>query len=200
MKTIVTDVDGVILDWETAFHNWMMDEGHQAVSGTEHEWGMHRRFNIERSTATNMVRQFNESAAIGFLKPHKDAVKYINQLAEEGYRFVMLTAFGKDKYAKELRRMNLENLLGQDVDFDLICVDVAERKDKVLGELAEEYTGSYWIEDNPRNAKDGGDVGFMPILMDHPYNRNYEGPIPRVNNWQEIYEIIKENELLTIGA
>ena len=31
-KIIITDCDGVLLDWETAFHKWMESHGHVLVA------------------------------------------------------------------------------------------------------------------------------------------------------------------------
>jgi FMN phosphatase YigB (HAD superfamily) len=31
MKKILTDCDGVLLDWETAFHDWMVNKGYSKV-------------------------------------------------------------------------------------------------------------------------------------------------------------------------
>ena len=33
-KIILTDADGVLLDWESAFHKWMESHGHVTVSYT----------------------------------------------------------------------------------------------------------------------------------------------------------------------
>jgi uncharacterized HAD superfamily protein len=51
-------------------------------------------------------------------------------------------------------------------------------------------SGLFWIEDKPSNAELGINLGLQPLLMDAPYNKDYNGAVRRVNNWKEIYSIV----------
>ena len=48
----------------------------------------------------------------------------------------------------------------------------------------------YWIEDSVDHAESGRKIGLKSIIMDHPYNKEWDGP--RVKNWKQIYEIIND--------
>jgi FMN phosphatase YigB (HAD superfamily) len=193
-KVILTDVDGVILDWEAGFHEWMEDAGHRPVEGHEDMHGMHLRFDMERSTAHNMVRQFNESAAIGFLRPLRDAVQGMQELASMGYRFEIITALGLNRHAQTLRYQNLSYVLGPAVKFHVYYVDTAAPKTEILNEMGQRYPGHWWIEDSPQNARDGIRAGLRSILIRHPFNEGYKMKCPRVYGWDEIVNLVKIDE------
>lgn len=190
-EIILTDVDGVILDWENAFHEWMTDLGHQAVDNYQALRGMHRRYDIERNTSMNLVRQFNESAQIGFLEPLRDAAEVIHNLyMQDGYDFVMITALGTNRYAQMARERNLREVL--DIDFKIHYVDTAAPKKEILTQLAPRYQGCLWIEDNTLNADQGQELGLQGVVMRHTHNAEYEGSCTVVDNWQEIATIAEE--------
>jgi|TARA_R110002126_G_scaffold66147_4_gene168201 FMN phosphatase YigB (HAD superfamily) len=187
-KLILVDCDGVLLDWGYAFYKWMeesnglevMEEGVYNVAAT---------FHITKTEARNLVRQFNESARIGFLPGFKDAIKYVKMLHAEGYIFHCITSLSTDEYAKKARMENLERLFGKGVFEELICLDCGADKDEGL--LPYKDSGCIWVEDKPHNAECGIDMGLRSILIEHGHNVDYENNnLTKVKNWKEIYEMI----------
>ena len=75
--TILTDVDGVVLDWEEGFSVWMEHHGHALVDGSKFMYNIGERYGMTAEQGSKMVKQFNESAAIGFLPPLRDAQNYV---------------------------------------------------------------------------------------------------------------------------
>ena len=51
-KTILTDVDGVLLNWEYAFDIYMTEHGFKKQEGEEFVYGMEIRYGIERQQVT----------------------------------------------------------------------------------------------------------------------------------------------------
>lgn len=188
-KLILTDCDGVLLNWEFAFECWMETHGHNVVDTSAYNIGV--RYGI--NNAKKLIRQFNESAAIGFLPPHRDAMHYVKRLHEEhGYVFRVITSLSLDPYAKRLREKNLIKLFGSAME-SVICLDTGADKNEAL----EPYrnSGLYWIEDKIENAVVGSDIGLNSILMEHEHNMHYvDNLIPLVRNWKEIYEKILTEE------
>lgn len=72
-KIILTDVDGVLLDWQAAFFDWMVGQGFTPVT-PKSLYDMSKKFGQEKRVMQSLVRQFNESARIGYLEPLRDAV------------------------------------------------------------------------------------------------------------------------------
>ena len=186
-KVILTDCDGVILDWLYAFDQWMARHGYTIVE--EGQYQMELKYGLERAEAKRLVRMFNESAAIRKLPPLRDAIKYVRKLHEEhGYIFHAITSLSKDQYACHLRTKNLRELFG-DTAFDkYVYLDTGADKDDEL--IKYQGTGCWWIEDKPENAECGIKFGLNSLLIDHDFNQYYTGDIPRVKNWKQIYNII----------
>ena len=122
-KVILTDADGVLLNWEYAFTCWMEQHGHTQVENANFLYNIGERFGITAETGKLLVKQFNESAAIGFLPALRDAMYYVKRLHEEhGYVFRCITSLSLDKNAYKLRKMNLEKLFGETAFEELVCL------------------------------------------------------------------------------
>lgn len=47
-KVILTDVDGVLLDWIYSFTQWMDRHGYVMAEGGEFEYDIQKRYNLEK--------------------------------------------------------------------------------------------------------------------------------------------------------
>ena len=188
-RIILTDADGVLLDWEYSFDVWMRQHGFNKVEGGNLKYNIGTRYGIDAEQGKKLIRIFNESAHMGFLPPLRDAMYYIKRLHEEhGYVFHCITSLSKDENAQELRRMNLKKLFGETAFEKFIFLDTGADKDDAL----EPYrnSGYYWIEDKIINAQVGHDLGLKSILMEHGHNMDAKTEFPKVKNWREVYDII----------
>ena len=186
---ILVDCDGVLCNWEYAFAIWMEQHGFNRVQGSEFVYDIGDRYNISRDQGRKLIKMFNESAAIGFLPPLRDAMYYVKRLHEEhGYVFHCITSLSQDINAQRLREMNLKKLFGETAFERIVCLDTGADKNYAL----EEYAGSgyWWIEDKPENADVGYSMGLRSMLMEHGHNMNHECPYPVVKNWREAYALI----------
>ena len=182
---ILTDVDGVLLEWEPAFTKWMNSKGYEVQ--TEGVYKQATRFGIEQALSDALTNRFNESAWMGYLKPIPGAVKWLERFADEGYTFECLTSQSEDIYAGYLRKYNLEMLFGK-VITECTCIATGSDKDEHLKNWA---PGHWWIEDKPQNAIAGLEAGHKPILITHPYNKDFEHEgIERADSWEDIFNII----------
>lgn len=187
-KVILVDCDGVLLDWEYAFDVWMRRHGHTPVENGFSIYKIGQRYNI--TNANKMIRMFNESAAIGFLPPLRDAIHYVKKLHEEhGYIFHAITSLSNDPAAQELRTSNLKRLFGDSVFERYVYLDTGADKDEAL--LPYKDTGCVWVEDKYTNAVVGADLGLDSLLVKHDHNADFEHPnVKTINNWKEVYDHI----------
>ena len=189
-QIILVDADGVLLNWEYAFSIWMETHGFGLIPGGGFDYDISQRYNIDREQGSKLIKIFNESAAIGFLPPLRDAMFYVKRLHEEqGYVFHCITSLSSDPAAGKLREMNLNKLFG-DTAFELVtCLPTGADKKEALSKY--KGSGCYWVEDLPKNAETGIELGLRSILMEHGHNMHYfHQDIPLVKNWKELYELI----------
>lgn len=187
---ILVDCDGVILNWEYAFAVWMEQHGFNKVPGGDLDYNINERYGIDYEQGRKLIKMFNESAAIGFLPPLRDAMYYVKRLHEEhGYTFHCITSLSTDPNAGKLREMNLAKLFGKTAFTKVVCLDTGADKDAAL--LPYRDTGCWWIEDKPENAETGYRLGLRSIVIEHGHNMHYyHKDIPVVKNWKELYKII----------
>lgn len=186
-KLILVDCDGVLLDWQYSFYQWMEQRGHTPRSYDEYDMG--KVFDMSYAEAKQMCEYFNTSAAIGWLTPFRDAVKYVRKLNQDhGYIFHCITSLSTDKYAGKLRKKNLEAIFGKKIFEEVICLECGGDKDDAL--LPYKDTGCVWVEDKPENADLGMKLGLNSMLIEHGHNKDYAGEATKVANWKEIYELI----------
>ena len=199
-RIILTDVDGVLLEWEHHFTEWMLqrsyfdDEGkriypYKLLPDKENTYEMAERFGLTIPEIRKEIREFNKSAWIGTQPPMPNSQTWVKLLAAEGWTFIPITAQTSDIPAQQLRKRRLGELFGDHVFKNYHILDTGSDKNNVLAEFHD--TGLYWVEDKPKNALVGLEYGLKVLLIDHPYNRKVTHPkITRVNNWQDIHKIV----------
>ena len=199
-RIILTDVDGVLLEWEHHFTKWMLQKTlfdergaryhpHRLLPDKQDTYWMEERFGLTKNEIRIQIREFNRSAWMGTQRPMLGSQTWVKLLAAEGWTFIPITSQTSDKPAQELRKRRLGELFGEHVFTNYHILGTGADKDSALAEF--HNTGLYWVEDKPANAVAGLKYGLKPILIDHPYNKdlNHDGII-RVNNWQDIHKIL----------
>ena len=202
-RIILTDVDGVLLEWESHFTEWMLqrnyyDDQEQRVypykllPDKQNTYEMADRFGLSIIQIRKEIREFNKSAWMGTQCPMPDSQTWVKLLAAEGWTFIPITSQTSDIPAQQLRKKRLGELFGDHIFKNYHILDTGSDKDSVLAEF--HNTGLYFIEDKPKNALTGLKYGVRPILIDHPYNRDFQHPdVIRVNNWKQIHELLHED-------
>lgn len=188
MAQILTDVDGVLLDWEEAFTKWMQHRGYEPKNPIDYKQS--GRYEIAQDLADDLVERFNESAWIGYLPILRDAYKGVRKFVDAGYTFECITSLSSDRYSSELRSQNLVNIFGHDAFSRIRCIETGADKDDILSE----YDTHFWIEDKPANCIAGLNAGHKPILIDHHFNQDFENEhVFRAKNWEEIFRYVQTN-------
>ena len=199
-RIILTDVDGVLLEWEHHFTKWMLQRTYFDKKGSrfhpyrlledkENTYEMADRFGVTIPEIRKEIREFNRSAWMGTQRPMPGSQTWVKLLHAEGWTFIPITSQTSDKPAQELRKRRLEELFGKQVFSNYHILGTGADKDSALAEF--HNTGLYWVEDKPKNALVGLNYALTVLLYDRPYNRDFNHPdITRVNNWKQIHEIL----------
>jgi len=186
-KIILSDVDGVLLDWELAFHKWMEDKGYTAADKSLYK--MNEAYDIEKAESKRLIREFNESVRMLDLPAFRDARSGVARLVEAGYQFIVITSMSLDPMAKKAREINLEAVFGENVFVEVICLDTGADKDEAL--IPWKDSNIIFIEDKAENAVTGADMGLRSILIEHKHNAECDDPrIARCADWKEITDLI----------
>lgn len=190
-KIILTDCDGVCVDWNLGFNKFMDDKGYPQLPNTEDQYNLMVRHNITSKQAMEFVKEFNEGHYIADLEPFADSVEYIKKLADLGFRFIAVTSISNSEVAHKHRTKNLLSLFG-DVFDEVNCIETGASKSFILQRWAN--LGYFWIEDHMRQAEAGHEAGLRTVLITHPYNEHYSTDLfPRVSHttpWEDIYNLI----------
>ncbi len=188
--TILTDADGVLLNWRDSFDYYMMYNHSIFATGDVRKYDQTLRYNMAAEDINRYILQFNNSSNIGFLPPLYDSVKYIQKLYEMGYTFKVITSLSLNPFSQELRTKNLKKIFGnaiQSIDY----LDTSADKDEILEEYSHTYPEHNWIEDKVKNAFVGAKFGFDSMLLKHPYTKLEDtSGITVCSNWKQIYERI----------
>ena len=194
-KIIGVDVDGVLLKWEEAFDDFMSGQG--LTKKDQGHFDLRKHYPEVPADALNTyISVFNESAYMRYLEPMDGAVEYVKKLADEGYRFSVITSQTLDKVANRAREDNLKEVFG-DVFENFTFLETGQGKYFALQKFD---IGTIWIDDKPDNVESGKVLGLVPIILDLPHNRSYNNKqmnIQRANSWKDIYDIIKEKHNVT---
>ena len=148
-KVILTDCDGVLVDWLYAFDAWMARKGYKKTHSDV--YALEECYGIPRAEMKRLVRFFNESASIVEVPPLRDAIKYVKKLHEEkGYVFHCITSLSLEPAAAKLREKNLKALFGETVFEKVVCLDTGADKDEALMPYLD--SGCVWVEDKIENV------------------------------------------------
>jgi uncharacterized HAD superfamily protein len=199
-RIILTDVDGVLLEWEHHFTKWVLQKSyfdehgnryypHKLLPNKQNTYEMAERFGVTKNEIRALIREFNRSAWMGTQRPILESQTWVKLLSAEGWTFIPITSQTSDIPAQQLRKRRLGELFGNHVFTNYHILGTGADKDSALAEFHD--TGLYWVEDKPNNAIAGLKYGLKPILIDHPYNKDFSHPdIIRVSNWKDIHSLL----------
>ena len=189
-KIILSDCDGVLTNWSETFVQWAVSEKNLVLidDHAERYWVEDKFVGLNHKEAHKYVHEFNRTETIRTLPPLRDAVKYVGQLAELGYKLHVITAIEAADEIRERRIENLTNLFG-DVFSEITLVGKWEKKAKYLERCKD--THCWWLEDNVGHAETGYQLGLETVLMSHDYNAHFvHDDIHVVEDWEQIYDLI----------
>ena len=190
-KLILTDVDGVLCDWEGGFNTFMESKGFKMIENGHLEYVIGDRFGIDRELGYSYVREFNNSKSITTLDPLRDSKEWVKRIHDDlGYKFHVCSSMSHLQESMDMRTSYLKDQFG-DVFAGFTYLPTGADKDEAL--TAWKDTGYFWVEDKIANCVAGEAQGLRPILIDHEYNRNIDVAHPRVKNWQAIYQLLSSD-------
>lgn len=200
-KRILTDVDGVLLDWVSGMKSYLENEMGFVVDDEEIRRGffISEWLNISRDEASKIVADYHASDYFKNLNSIRNAETVLKDLGENGYRFVAITSAlnpystERQHIIKQNRMDNLTKLFGHIFDdVELVCIQTECKSD-----FLKKYDATWWVEDHVENAIIGQDIGHKSLVMHSDYfefEKAHERKIPVIQCWQEASLIIKKDD------
>ena len=113
------------------------------------------------------------------------AKEVINKLHDEGWKIVIIS-FRKDKYLSDPYGMTEKWLDDNGVKYDKLYVNTGTKTDECI-----ENNVTLFIDDKESHCEDVSNAGIDVLLFTNGYNQD-EKRFPRANDWNQVYEYIKE--------
>lgn len=204
MLKIISDVDGVLLDWFNGFDNWIVNtKGIKPLHNTTPSmYKLEDKYPLTGDEIADCIAEFNSSDEFGSLQPIDGSVEHLGYLLADSTKEVAWLSSGsvegKEELCFEMRSKNLKACFGTDIPGTLLVM----RASKV--EYLKEYKAEYgdnlvFIEDSFEHAQTAVKLGIKTILLDYAYNNNTSRSklLYKAKNWEEIYSLIDrvENEI-----
>ena len=117
------------------------------------------------------------------IKTH--AKEVINKLHDEGWKIVIIS-FRKDKYLPDPYGMTKKWLEDNGIKYDKLFVNTGTKTDECI-----ENNVTLFIDDKESHCEDVSKAGIDVLLFTNYYNQK-EKRFDRVDNWDEVYDYIKE--------
>lgn len=195
-KTLLTDCDGVLLDWLSGIPAFLEDlgmdsshlkerlEGNQFVPIEE----IFMSESLEQALAR--MSQYQTSEYLKSLPVIEAGCELpISRLSEE-YDIIVVTSFSEDKVAHQNREDNLRLRYGDSIS-DLICLPFSANKTDALRDLAKKTDARIWLDDQIKHVHHGIEAGLDSYQYTHLMScgRN-TGEVPEVDSWNKVEQIL----------
>lgn len=179
-QIILIDIDDTIIDTLGAWINYLNEKYNCTVTKEDVKcWDMSKTYTT--LTKEQIYEPFSIADFWKTVKPKQRAAEYIKKLIDDGYRIYLCTsthfANMQAKYEYAIQKY-----------FPYI-----DWKDIILTEHKTLVKADYRIDDNSSYLIDGSGC---KLLMAAPHNKNIAFDVfgmLRVNNWEEIYDIISND-------
>ena len=79
--TLLTDVDGVLLDWDASFKKYVEKRGYKTKGSNPKSWGMTDWINAAADQINKMIARMNGSNIFAMIPPMRDAQLILPKLA-----------------------------------------------------------------------------------------------------------------------
>lgn len=179
---ICIDIDGTITDpyYWISYANEYFNLSITKDQVTEYE--IHKVLNIEENAYLKFYEELK--VEIHSKQPLRNDVKEVLDILQKYNNLYFVTA-----REKSLELLTFSYLLNKEIPFDEVFLLGTHNKVP----KAKELDCDIFIEDNYDNALQLSKNGFKVILIDTNYNRYpLNSNITRVDNWNEILQIINE--------
>ncbi len=186
--TLISDVDGVAMDWTQGFVNYMASIGHHALHANPSTFGMTDIF-PELEKPWTHIMDYQHSPFYEQVRAYEDAKETYGRLHDLGAKIVFLSSCGETDFIKTTRENTLNSEFSGKFD-DIILLPFGASK---LDALSKFKKGSVFIDDQVHIAQEGVLMGHNSFLRDMPYNsKDSCGQVVRLTEMNQLTEFYRK--------
>jgi 5'-nucleotidase len=175
MKTLLIDMDSVICDLMTEWHNRYNQDYNDHLTVDQLKCWNSEKY-VKPECGLKIYDYLNEPGLFLNLQPLPNAIEVLERLHLE-YDILIVTSSVSNAFAEKERWV--EKHLPFIGKYNLVF---SHRKSMISGDLL--------FDDAPHNLIEFSSTGRMAIAMDYPYNRDID--VPRVTNWLEFEDFLRK--------
>ncbi len=167
-RTIIIDVDGVLLNWKANLPFFMMQLGmfdNLNMNGSKTDSDARSLFmNVSEMQLGKLIGAYNEHECAKYIPAYEDAYESLRALSDR-YNVIALTKFSMSRTAWTNRVHNL-NALFPNMISEVISIEYFDSKAKYVEKLRELHDVRYFIDDSQDNIREIKDA-FKDIQCIH---------------------------------
>lgn len=180
---LLSDVDGVAIDWLQGYINFNAEHGHYALHNQPSDFAMRDIFpTLEKPW--ERIMEYQNSHHYTNLKAYDDTKQAYSKIHELGAKIIFISSCGTTDFIKKARIDTLNRELEGKFD-DIIMLEIGASKLDVL----KKFPSSVWIEDQMKFAIEGAIAGHRSFLRNMPYNKMDSHP--KVNRLSAMNTLMK---------
>lgn len=187
MKVIGIDIDDTITNTSGSIKDYVIkhsdefEDSNQLFSDCHHILAGHKISNDTRNFLDNIFPDLIENVAL-----RENALDVMNNLKNEGYKMALITARADDYFPKGAELITIDYLKKHSIPYDVLVTNSVNKKQACIN-----YKVDIMIDDSVSCCEALKEAGLKTLLFTTDINKDINTDIPRVNNWLEIYEILK---------
>lgn len=190
IRTIITDCDGVLVDWRAGYNSWMVSEGYRLVDDShDPRYDMTTAFpDLSAQQILDEMARFNHAVEFSRLPFYEDVEAGVAALKAHlpAADLLVMTAIGYSERKHELRTMNLSPL-------GISELRLVEPWVSKLPRLREVGGPAIFIEDSFDQALAGVEAGHETFLITRPWNIGKDhAAVTRVSGWAELVGEVRD--------
>ena len=187
MRSLIFDMDGVLLDWHSGFERHMAAAGRPPRCPQAYRAdydNIHDSFGFDRATFCEHVRGYHRTEAfkrVPEMPGARRAITEIRRRVPVSLPFYAVTAVDDEPAVRAAR---LQHLSGLPID-ELRLVGLTGSKEAHFRELGPAIV----FEDSPGKAAEAIRAGCIVVLIDWPHNRAADCHY-RISDWAEAPDLV----------
>jgi len=195
-KTLLTDCDGVLLNWLSGVPAFLEDQGqdssHLKARLEGNQFVPIEELFVADDTDGALARlgayhSSDHLKSLPVMEPGSEAS--LKRLSDE-YEIIVVTSFSEDPIAQQNRADNLELRYGDSIS-DLVCLAPFADKTEALRKLARSRDAYIWLDDQIKHVYHGHNAGIPSYQFSYGMACGQNtGEVPELASWAEVEEIM----------